>query len=153
MEIGRKYVGLLLGPGLPNQQFTKVAVKHRLRIKYYNPPLGPNRLQQADVKADAQVEAVLRTSQDLTQKLVLGNSRQQQAQVEEAAEDLVVVVEDQYEIGGKDEEEEKEEVMVADAALDHLFGQCFLNGGDEDFAILEQQVIDSILPDSCLMIV
>ena len=61
--------------------------------------------------------------ENLTQKLVLGNSRQQQAQVEEAAEDLVVVVEDQYEIGGKDEEEGKEEVMVADAAMDHLFGQ------------------------------
>ena len=43
--------------------------------------------------------------------------------MEEAAEDLVVVVEDQYEIGGKDEEEGKEEVMVADAAMDHLFGQ------------------------------
>ena len=98
-----------------------------------------------------QMQRSRQSLEDLTQQLVLGNSRQQ-VQVEEAEEDLVVVEEEQEDVAADDEEEE-EEVMVVDPAMDHLLGQCFLNGGDEDFAILEQQVIDSILPDSCLMIV
>ena len=75
--------------------------------------------------------------EDLTQQLVLGNSKQQH---DEAEEDLVVVEEEQ-EVPGEDEDEEEEEVMVADPAMDHLLGQCFLHGGDDDFALLEQQVV------------
>ena len=98
-----------------------------------------------------QMQRSRQSLEDLTQQLVLGNSRQQ-VQVEEAEEDLVVVEEEQEDVAADDEEEE-EEVMVVDPAMDHLLGQCFLNGGDEDFAILEQQVVDSTLPDTCLMIV
>ena len=85
-----------------------------------------------------QMQRSRQSLEDLTQQLVLGNSRQQ-AQVEEAEEDLVVVEEEQEETG--EDEDEEEEVMVADPAMDHLLGQCFLNGGDDDFAILEQQVM------------
>ena len=94
-----------------------------------------------------QMQRSRQSLEDLTQQLVLGNSRQQ-AQVEEAEEDLVVVEEEQEETG--EDEDEEEEVMMADPAMDHLLGQCFLNGGDEDFAVLEQQVIFSIFLDSSL---
>ena len=83
-----------------------------------------------------QMQRSRQSLEDLTQQLVLGNSRQ--GQVEEA-EDLVVVEEEQEETGEDDNGEE--EVVAVDPAMDHLLGQCFLNGGDEDFVALEQQVI------------
>ena len=87
-----------------------------------------------------QMQRSRQSLEDLTQQLVLGNTTKHQTQVEEAEEDLVVVEEEQDEIFGEDDEVQ-EEVMVANPALDHLLGQCFLNGGDDDFAILEQQVM------------
>ena len=84
-----------------------------------------------------QMQRSRQSLEDLTQQLVLGNSRQQQqGQLEEAEEDLVVVEEETGEDG-----DEEEEVMEVDPAMDHLLGQCFLSGGDEDFAVLEQQVV------------
>ena len=86
-----------------------------------------------------QMQRSRQSLEDLTQQLVLGNTRQQQGQVEEAEEDLVVVEEEQEETG--EDEDGEEEVIVVDPAMDHLLGQCFLNGGDEDFVALEQQVV------------
>ena len=86
-----------------------------------------------------QMQRSRQSLEDLTQQLVLGNTRQQQGQVEEAEEDLVVVEEEQEETG--EDEDGEEEVVAVDPAMDHLLGQCFLNGGDEDFVALEQQVV------------
>ena len=87
-----------------------------------------------------QMQRSRQSLEDLTHQLVLGSNSKH---VEEAEEDLVVVEEEQEDVAAEDEEVVEEEVMVVDPAMDHLLGQCFLNGGDEDFAILEQQVIDS----------
>ena len=84
-----------------------------------------------------QMQRSRQSLEDLTQQLVLGNTgKQKQQHVEEVEEDLVVVEEEQEE----SVEDGDEEVVVVDPAMDHILGQCFLNGADEDFVNLEQQV-------------
>ena len=84
-----------------------------------------------------QMQRSRQSLEDLTQQLVLGNTgKQKQQHVEEVEEDLVVVEEEQEE----SVEDGDEEVVVVDPTMDHILGQCFLNGADEDFVNLEQQV-------------
>ena len=84
-----------------------------------------------------QMQRSRQSLEDLTQQLVLGNTgKQKQQHVEEVEEDLVVVEEEQEESVGDGDEE----VVVVDPTMDHILGQCFLNGADEDFVNLEQQV-------------
>ena len=84
-----------------------------------------------------QMQRSRQSLEDLTQQLVLGNTgKQKQQHVEEVEEDLVVVEEEQEE----SVEDGDEGVVVVDPTMDHILGQCFLNGADEDFVNLEQQV-------------
>lgn len=63
--------------------------------------------------------------EDLTAQLVLGVPERQE-------EDGDVVIE---------EDEEEDEVVVVDSVLDQLFGQCFLQGGTQEFQVLEEELV------------